>query len=162
MAQTKKQGGKVIVFTLVVALLLVVFPLPDALRPFRPEWATLVLIYWCMALPNRVNIGIAWLVGLLVDVLTGSLLGEHALAMAIVVFFTIKLHKQIRVYPLWQQALSIFTLVALGQLLVVWVKGITGESPQSWLYWAPSLTSAIIWPWVFIMLRGVRRKFRVS
>ncbi|MDX1811856.1 MAG: rod shape-determining protein MreD, partial [Gammaproteobacteria bacterium] len=53
-------------------------------------------------------------------------------------------------------------LVALGQLLVVWVKGITGDSPQSWTYWAPSFASAIIWPWVFVFLRSLRRKFRVS
>jgi rod shape-determining protein MreD len=161
-AENKKQGGNVIVLTFIIALLLVVFPLPDVVRPYRPEWATLVLIYWCMALPSRVNIGIAWLVGLFIDVLTGTLLGQHAMAMAIVAFVTVKLHKQIRVYPPWQQALSVFTLVALGQLFVVWIKGITGDSPQSWNYWAPSFTSALIWPWVFFVLRDVRRKFRVN
>ncbi len=162
MAKTKKQNGIIIAFSFILALLLVVMPLPDVLRPYRPEWATLVMIYWCMALPLRVNIGIAWIVGLLIDVLTGTLLGQHALAMAIVAFVTVKLHKQIRVYPPWQQALMVFILVALGQLLIVWIKGITGESPLSWSYWAPSITSALIWPWLFILLRGVRRNFRVS
>ena len=122
----------------------------------------LVLIYWCLALPGKVNIGIAWIVGLFLDVLTGTLLGQHALALAVVAFVTAKLHKQVRVYPIWQQALSVFTLVALGQLLVVWIKGIIGESPQTWLYWAPSITSAVIWPWIFVMLRSVRRKFRIA
>jgi len=162
MAEVKKHGGRVIVLTFLAALFLTVIPLPELVRAFRPEWVTLVLIYWCLALPTRVNIGIAWLMGIVVDVLTGTLLGQHALAMAVVAFVTVKLHKQIRVYPLWQQALSIFTLVALGQLLVVWIKGIAGDSPQTWLYWMPSITSGLLWPAVFIFLRDVRRKFRVA
>lgn len=159
---TTRRGGSVITLTFVLALFLTVFPLANWAIDYRPEFVTLVLIYWCMALPRRVNIGIAWIMGLLVDVLTGGLLGEHALSMAIVAFVTTKLHKQIRVYPLWQQALTVCTLVALNQLIVVWVKGITGDSPQSWTYWAPSLTSAILWPWVFGILRAMRRRFRVS
>ena len=162
MADNKKQGGKIIFLTFLFALLLTVVPLPEWARAFRPEFVALVVIYWCLALPSRVNIGVAWIAGLFVDVLTGTLLGQHALALAIVAFVTAKLHKQIRVYPLWQQALTVCTLVALGQLLIVWIKGITGESPQSWTYWAPSVTSALIWPWVFMSLRNIRRKFRVS
>lgn len=162
MADIRRHGGKVILVSFVVAMFLMVLPLPEWLRAFRPEWVTLVVIYWCLALPARVNIGFAWLAGLLVDVLTGTLMGQHALSMAVVAFVTVKLHKQIRVYPVWQQALSVFTMVALGQLLVVWIKGIIGESPQSWLYWAPSITSAIVWPWVFVMLRSLRRRYKVS
>ena len=162
MAEVKKQGGKVIFVTFLCGMLLTIMPLPEIVRPFRPEWVMLVLIYWCLALPGKVNIGIAWIVGLFLDVLTGTLLGQHALALAVVAFVTAKLHKQVRVYPIWQQALSVFTLVALGQLLVVWIKGIIGESPQTWLYWAPSITSAVIWPWIFVMLRSVRRKFRIA
>lgn len=162
MSSIKKQGGKVIFVTFVAAMFLVVLPLPEWLRAFRPEWVTVVLIYWCLALPSRINIGFAWIAGLFVDILTGTLIGQHALALAVVAFVTVKLHKQIRVYPLWQQSLSVFTMVALGQLLVVWIKGIIGESPQSWLYWAPSITSAIVWPWIFVLLRNLRRSHKVT
>ena len=162
MADVRKHGGKAILFSFVAAMVLTVLPLPEWLRAFRPEFVTLVVVYWCLALPTRVNIGIAWIAGLFVDVLTGTLLGQHALSMAVVAFVTVKLHKQIRVYPLWQQALSVFTMVALGQLLVVWIKGIVGESPQSWLYWAPSITSAIVWPWVFVVMRSLRRRHKVT
>ena len=162
MTRAKEQGGKIVALTFVVAMFLTIMPLPEGLRPFRPEWVSLVLVYWCIALPTKVNIGIAWLAGLSIDVLTGTLLGEHALALGVIAFVAVKLHKQIRVYPLWQQALSVFTLIALGQLLVVWVKGVTGESPQTWLYWAPSVTSALMWPLIFMILRGLRRSFRIA
>lgn len=162
MAEVKKQGGKVVFATFVIAMILTIMPLPDFLRPYRPEWVALVLIYWCIATPTKVNIGIAWISGLFIDVLTGTLLGQHALALAVIAFVAVKLHKQIRVYPLWQQALSVFTMIALGQLLIVWIKGIVGESPQTWVYWAPSITSAFIWPWVFVFLRGLRRSYRIA
>ncbi|MDH5544742.1 MAG: rod shape-determining protein MreD [Gammaproteobacteria bacterium] len=162
MSEIQRRGGSTILTTFVVALALVALPLPDWARWMRPEWATLVLIYWCLALPGRVNVGVGWMVGLFVDVITGNLLGQHALALSIVAFVTVKVHKQVRVYPLWQQALSVFVLVALGQLLVVWVKGIIGQAPEDWLYWVPSLTSALLWPWVYIVLRDARRKFRVA
>lgn len=157
-----RQGGATIVITFIIALILTAMPLPEWARAFRPEWVALVLIYWCLALPTRVNVGLGWFMGLMVDVLHGTLLGQHALSLTVVAFVAVKLHRQIRVYPLWQQALSIFTLVALNQLLVVWVKGIIGQPPQNWLYWAPSVTSALLWPWMFIILRDIRRKFRVS
>lgn len=162
MADANQRGGGVITITFMVALALTALPLPELARPFRPEWTTLVLVYWCLALPSRVNVGVGWLVGLFVDVISGNLLGQHALALAVVAFVTVKVHKQVRVYPLWQQALSVFVMVALSQLLAVWVKGIIGEAPDSWLYWAPSVTSALLWPWMFIILRDVRRKFRVA
>jgi len=162
MAEVKKQGGKIVFATFVLAMILTIMPLPEFIRAYRPEWVALVLIYWCIAIPTKVNIGVAWIAGLFIDVLTGTLLGQHALALAVIAFVAVKLHKQIRVYPLWQQALSVFTMIALGQLLIVWIKGIVGESPQTWIYWAPSITSAIIWPWVFVFLRGLRRSYRIA
>ena len=156
------QGRWVIVASFVLALLLTMLPLPDWAAVFRPEWVTLVLIYWCMALPGRVSIGWAWGVGLMLDVTLGSLLGLHALSLSIVAYLTIKLYQRIRVYPLGQQSLAVLVLVAMNQLLNLWILGIIGSTPGSWTYWLPSLSSAILWPWLFIVLRGSRRHFRVQ
>jgi rod shape-determining protein MreD len=52
-------------------------------------------------------------------------------------------------------------MVALNQLLVLWVKGVIGQPPGSWLYWLPSITSMLLWPWVFLILRDLRRHFQV-
>lgn len=155
-------GGGVIILTFLAAMGLTIIPLPDWAAPFRPAFVLMVLIYWCLALPTLINIGAGWLLGLMMDVLVGTLLGQHAMAYAVVAFISVKLHQQIRVYPLWQQALSIFTLVALAQLLIVWVLGIIGQSPNNWLYWMQSFSSALLWPWIFIILRDVRRKFGVA
>lgn len=157
-----RHGGWIIIASFATALLLTMLPLPDWAQVLRPEWVTLVLIYWCMALPGRISIGYGWLAGLMLDVTLGSLLGQHALALAVVAVLTIKLYQRIRVFPLGQQALAIIILVAMAQMINLWILGIIGKSPDSWSYWLPSISSALLWPWMFVMMRGVRRRFRVE
>lgn len=146
----------------VVALLLSMVVMPGWAAPFRPEWTVLVLIYWCLALPHRVSVGYGWLVGLCVDVLSGALLGQHALGFAVIAYLVVKLHQRLRVFPIWQQALSVMVFVALEQLLVLWVQGMIGMARESWTYWLPSIVSGLLWPWTFLLLRRLRRRFRVS
>ena len=62
---------------MLAAAALVVLPLPGILTPFRPPWATMVLIYWIMMWPRSFGLGAAWVVGLLLDILQGALLGQH-------------------------------------------------------------------------------------
>jgi len=155
-------GGWVIFTSFVVAFIFTIFPLPNWLALLRPEWVALVLIYWCMALPQRIGVGIGWFVGLLLDVLRAGLLGQNALSLCIVAYVTIKLYQRIRVFPLWQQALSILVLIALHQMLMLWIKGITGQTSQTWSYWLPSVSSMLVWPVIYIVLRNLRRRFRVT
>lgn len=157
----RSHGGGIILLSVLAAFVLTNMPLPEALRPLRPDWVLLVLIYWCMALPHRIGVGVAWLAGLFTDVLTGMLLGQHALAYSLVIFLTLKLHQRLRLYPLWQQSLSILVLLALSQLLLLWINGMIGRPIHSWTYWMPSLLGALLWPLLFVFLRGLRRAFRV-
>ena len=159
---TRHHGGAVIALTFVAAMILTIMPLPEDLRVFRPDWTLLVLVYWALALPLRIGVGIGWLVGIFQDVLTGSLLGQHALSYSIVAYLTLKLHQRIRLYPLWQQALSVLVLLTLGQLLILWVNGMIGRPITSWLYWSPSVFGAAVWPVVYVILRSLRRQFRVT
>ena len=58
--------------TFVVAMILMLMPLPDWARAYRPEWIVLALIYWSIAVPKKVGVGIAWMLGLCVDVIQGA------------------------------------------------------------------------------------------
>lgn len=142
--------------------MLTTVPLPSWLELLRPEWVALVIIYWCVALPQRVGVGVAWTVGLLVDVLRDALLGQHALSLTIVAFIAIKLHQRVRLYPVWQQALSVMVLITLHQLLILWVNGLIGHQPKSWTYWLPSVSSMLFWPVLDATLRGMRGRSRVT
>lgn len=159
MISSRPHGGLIIFFSFIAALMLTVMPLPVWAQPYRPEWVTLVLIYWCIALPHRIGVGIGWGVGLLLDVARDTLLGQHALSLALVAYVALKLHRRIRVAPVWQQAISVLVLVATEQMISLWVKGIIGQSPWSVNYWLPSFVSMLIWPLMFGILRGVRRRY---
>ena len=161
MRQVRHQGGGAILVTFIVALMLTIIPLPDAIETARPEWVALVLIYWCMATPQRIGVGFGWLSGLLLDVLKGSLLGQHALALAVVAYLTLKFHQRLRVFPLWQQALMILVILMLLKLLILWFDGIIGLPAKNWQYWLTPFTGMLLWPAIFLVLRELRRTFKV-
>lgn len=162
MSNGTAQGRWVIWLTLFVGLVLAVWPLPEAIRPFWPSWIALVLVYWAMALPHRVNVGIFWLIGILLDVLNGALLGEHALALAVLAFATTRWHLQVRVFPVSQQILVVALLLAIYEFALFWIRGIAGVGQPVFYSVAPVVTGALLWPWLFFMLRGLRRRHLVS
>ncbi|MDP1708554.1 MAG: rod shape-determining protein MreD [Gammaproteobacteria bacterium] len=159
---SRPRRGWAIALSLLVALMLSLVPIPTWATLVRPEWVMLVLIYWCLALPHRIGIGTAWGMGLLMDAATGTLLGQHALAFALVAYITLKLYMRLRLFTLWQQALSVLALVFIEQMLVLWITGMTHQLPWRWDYLLPTLTSMLLWPPVFLVLRNLRRTLRVT
>jgi len=157
-----RHGGLIIAASLLVALILDVVPLPAWTEPFRPHWVTMVVIYWCIALPERVGVGIAWITGLVLDFTVDSLIGQHALALSVVAFLALVFHLRVRMYPLWQQSLVVMALVAAGIAINVWVRGIIGEYYLDWRNWTPALSSMLLWPWLFVILRDLRRFARLT
>lgn len=155
-------GGQVILLSFVAALMLTLAPLPEWAAHLRPAWVAMVLIYWCMALPERIGVGVGWIAGLFLDVISGSLLGQYALTLTLIAWITHNLHRRLRLYPIWQQALLVLMLLLLQQLLVIWIRGFIGQSPDTMMHWMPAFTSMLLWPWVFVILRGLRQRHRVS
>lgn len=162
MSDAGRHGGVVIALSFVIALGLAKLPMPDWAELWRPSWVALVLIYWCIAVPERTGVISGWIVGLLVDVMSGTLLGQHGLAFAVTAFAAHKLHRQMRVLPLWQQAVTVFGLVFISQLLILWTNGIKGTVFAFTAYLTVPFVSMLLWPWVFVVLRDARRRFQVA
>lgn len=152
----------VVTITLLLGLILAVLPLPVDLQAFRPDWVALILIYWCMALPTRVGLGTAWVTGLLADVLHGALLGQYALQLTLIAFVTLNIYRRVRVFPLWQQAVVVLVLLMLTRVINFWIQGVAGETPDAESYWWQPIISMLLWPWVFILLRDIRRRHKVK
>lgn len=148
--------------TLFIALVLALLPMPDWTIWLRPAWVLMMLIYWGMTTPYRVSVGVAWITGLIVDLLSGTLLGEHAIAFTIVIYFVSRMHIRLRMYPLLQQGISIFLFVLLYQFILYCIQGFIGELPGSNLYWLSSVTSMLLWPWLFILMRDYRRWIKIG
>jgi len=152
----------VIFLSFFIAFLLAIVPFPEWAMNYRPEWVPMVLIYWVMALPYRVGIGSAWLVGLLLDILEGSILGLNALSLVVIAYVTLSLHLRLRMFSNLQQAGLVLALVGINLMLCHWLQILSSQTVASNLmFLMAALTSAVVWPSLFQLLRQVRRRFKV-
>ena len=162
MNATRGHSGYLIALTLLVTLILAIMPLPLVVKAYRPDWTLMVLIYWTLALPHRVNVGVGWICGFLLDVLLGTVLGIHAMSCAIVVYVATSNYQKIRNFSVWQQSLVVGMLLALHHLLVYWLSHFLSDTYFLPEYLSPVIPGVIVWPWLFLILRRFRRRFHIK
>lgn len=97
--------------TFLAAFILTLLPMPDWTVWLRPAWILMVLIYWIMMMPHRINLGTAWILGVFLDVLNGTILGEHALALTLAAYVVARMHSRMRMFSLFQQGLCVLLIV---------------------------------------------------
>ncbi len=152
------KAGFLVAFTFILAMILSVIRFPEWALWARPEWLFLVLIYWTLAMPERCGVLTAAFVGLFQDSLTASLMGKHMLAYSLVIAITFLGYKRLRMYDAWQQAGFVFLLLCLEQMIEYWISLATGHSSVGLWFLLPAVMGALIWPWLLVFLRGIRRK----
>jgi len=160
--QTAIGRAGVIAATFVPALMLTAMPLPEWAVAWRPLWVAMVLVYWCLAIPESVGIGVACGMGLLLDALVSSPLGQNALALSVVAFVAVANHQRIRLFPLGQQALIVGLLMLLYLATIFVLRALLGHNPDPIGHWFAALSSMVLWPWLFVILRDVRRRAQLG
>lgn len=160
MSSDRAMRHQPIVFSIVFALMLSITPMPEWAEVYRPDWVALTLIYWSMSLPRSYSIGGAWAVGLILDVAQGTLLGQHALALCLTIYVSVKFHLQFRQFPPLQLTATIFAMLAFYQFILFWVNGVVGINPPAVVYWGPVISGTVIWPILSLFLSGVRERAR--
>src|SRR5262245_53871592 len=141
------------IITMIVGLFLSVIPLPYWLNVARPDFLAIVVLYWAIMNPRVGGLTLAFVTGLVLDVLKGILLGEHALALCLATAIAIKLQLRIRVFPIWHQAATIFMLLVVYQFVLFYIDGQTEHAVTAAARWLPAVSGAALWP-VFAGLLG--------
>ncbi len=159
MATKKPQGFWWIQLTFFLALYIQALPIPTNILIWRPEWLSLVLIYWALFTPQRVGIlhGFGW--GLLLDLIEGTLLGHNAVTLALVGYLCNRFYQRIRMYSAWKQSLVVLLMIVLSQLLFQWIQGVFGVMSTLGFLLIPAAVSALLWPWVSTLLHLFKRRF---
>jgi rod shape-determining protein MreD len=145
-----------IALTLLVAFALNL--LPWGRWPVVPDFVALILVFWSIHQPRKVGIGIAFFMGLLMDVHDASLFGENALAYTLLSYFAITLHRRVLWFRPATQALHILPLLLLAQLVQLVIRLLAGGAFPGWLYFTESLASVVLWPLVTWLLLAPQRR----
>lgn len=144
-----------------IALLLMLLPLPLDWRWARPELVALLTVYWTLYYPEKLGVGMAFLIGILQDLVVGSVLGQHALALVLMVYIVQISHQRLKTYGSALQVLWLVLLLGVQQLVIHWVNAIVGHNTNFLLYYAPVLISAPLWPILRSAIDSLRMRWRM-
>lgn len=147
--------------SVVLCYLLQLMPLPQALQPFKPYWLALMLVYWALETPERVGLGLAFILGLAGDALSGVLLGEQALRLCILCFIILRFRSRLRFFPMWQQSLALFALLLNDRIVLLMIRACAGEAPPPATFWLAPIAGMLAWPWLFLLFDDLRARLRV-
>ncbi|MCR6663261.1 MAG: rod shape-determining protein MreD [Luteimonas sp.] len=142
--------------SVVVALLLAVLPMPETVQALRPFWLALVVAYWVIEEPDRAGLGFAFVVGIIADLVSGTLLGEQALRLVVMAFILQRFRAQLRFFPVAQQALAIGGLLLNDRVVNAAVHLLLGLPQLHWLYWVAPVIGMLLWAPVFLVLDALR------
>ncbi len=145
-----------IYLSLFVGLMLNWLPWQGLWLAVKPDFAALILLYWCTHKPHRIGIGIAWGVGIFADVADSSLFGQHALSYTILAFGGILLHRRIQMFDVREQPLQVFPLLLISYAVFASVHWLM-RSHMSWEFFLGCLTSALLWLPMSMLLQSLRR-----
>lgn len=156
----QRQMNLSFVLSIALAYLLMLVPFPPIMTAWKPYWLALVLIYWSLEDHERVSLGRVFLLGLLADVFTGTLLGEQALRLVAMAFIVARFRPRLRFFTMWQQTLAVLALLLNDRVLLLMVRAFAGEAWPPAEYWLSPLAGAALWPFVFLLLDDLRSRAR--
>jgi len=137
---------------------LLVIPLPDNLAFIRIPWLPLSVIFFSIMTPSLFGILSAWSIGFIADLLQGDMLGQNAVALSVIAYLSYRFHLQIRVFPVWQMMITVLLLLSLNELILLWIKGISGQIFFNYTRWIAIIIGTLIWPIFMTLLLNVKSK----
>ena len=138
-----------IVASLVLALALDILPLGRVV--WTPDWVMVLLAFWGIHQPQRVGLGVAFAMGLCIDVSQSALLGQHALVYAGMVFGAQLASRRLLWFGPLLQALQLLPLFFAAHLVELALRVLASGGLL------PGLEAAI-WPLVSWLLLAPQRR----
>jgi rod shape-determining protein MreD len=134
-----------------------ILPLKGIAANLRPEMICLVMFYWTLKYPQHYGILLSWLIGLCWDVLLGTTLGVHGLALALQTYLVLSMIQRLQMYPLLQQSFVVFIVVGIVLMLYRWIDGFLAQPARDMAYMLGAVGSAVCWPLLTTLLQKIDR-----
>ena len=142
--------------SLVMALLITMLPFGRLV--WLPDLVALTLVFWSVHQPHRIGVGVAFMLGLLVDVHQSAMLGQHALAYTILSFLALTIHRRLVWFTLPSQALQILPLFIAAHAIELVVRLLAGATFPGYTLALAPLIEAALWPLISIVLLAPQRR----
>jgi rod shape-determining protein MreD len=149
-----------IFFSIVGAFLLSILPWSGAWLLARPDFVLLVLLFWSLQQPRSIGQGVAFALGLLMDVSDSMLLGQHALAYVIAVFAGQILRVRILTFGFAEQTLHVLSITLTTSVVMLLLNLLLGADFPGLAYFISPVVTALLWgPVNFLLyMPAVRRR----
>ena len=144
---------------ILLSIILMVMPVPDVLDQYRLPWLSMTVIFFSIFNISLIGIISVWFSGLILDIMTGGLMGENALILAVLSYLSYRFRFQIRVYPMWQIMIVVLILLSLGVLITLWIDGISGNMLFNIYDWINIGIAVLIWPIFMSILEKMQSSF---
>ena len=144
---------------ILLSIILTVIPVPDLLDQYRLPWLKMTVIFFSIFNISLIGIISVWFSGLILDIMTGGLMGENALILAVLSYLSYRFRFQIRVYPMWQIMLIVLILLSLGELISLWINGVSGTMSFNIYDWINVGIAVLVWPIFMRVLEKMQSLF---
>jgi rod shape-determining protein MreD len=154
-------SASLVFFSLLAAYLLSVLPWSGTWLLSRPDFVLLVLIFWTVHEPRSIGQGMAFALGLLMDVSDSMLLGQHALAYVVAVFGAQVLRVRILSFPLAEQTLHMLGITIAASIVMLMLNLLLGADFPGLAYFISPVATAVLWApanWVLFSSTARRRR----
>lgn len=139
--------------SLILGFLLSMLPLPATLQSWRPEWVSVILIFWALHAPATVGIWTGVFCGFLLDILLVTPLGLHASVFAAQLYVVHMMRRWTGVFSIRQTTGLVFGLLMAGRVIQYVELQLLSLPPTLHDYFLPAMAGALIWPTIMLSLR---------
>ena len=148
-------------FTVLVGMMLTILALPRWAVWYQPTWVFMILLFWIITIPYQVGIEIAFIIGLLLDLLIRTILGQHALLLTCLAYFFIRFQTLVHSLPTWQETILVLIVMVVYLIFQYWIMIIAGFSPLAGKYWMSLASTTFLWPWLRFLLTDYQHRFKL-
>lgn len=134
-----------------VTLLLSILPMPELVSAFRPPWVLLLVLYIEYFLPVNFRLTTLLFVGLLLDVLLATVIGEHSFALLLVTWIASSKSRRFQFFSMMQQIFLIGFFCLLYQLIISLITALLGFNYSLFTPIASALVGMFVWPWIRLL-----------
>lgn len=144
-------------FTVLAALLVNLLPWAGFWTWLKPDFVAVVLLFWIVREPRLIGFGVAFVLGLAMDVAMASLFGQHALAYTVIAFAATMLRRRLRMFSADKHVLQILPILLTAQAVILLVRLAGGAAFPGWTWFVPAITGALLWPIAWVVLLAPQR-----